>query len=130
MKPEEQRIAIAKAHLGYEDFDWLVWCDEEKAPYWEGRKLHGASGDNEWEQVLDYLNDINAMREAENKLSKDHRKQLVYVLLRVVIADLDRYTPEIDKFRVLYFATAAQRAEAFIRTIGKWNSDKINKTLE
>jgi hypothetical protein len=133
MKPEEQRIAIAEA-CGYK---WVenvrvrsnsqsgAWCS---ADGWYNPKTKEISDD--MCDLPNYLNDLNAMREAENKLSKDHRKQLVYVLLRVVIADLDRYTPEIDKFRVLYFATAAQRAEAFIRTIGKWNSDKINKTLE
>jgi hypothetical protein len=118
MKPEEQRITIAKAHLGYEDFDWLVWCDEEKVPYWEGRKLHGASGDNEWEQVLDYLNDINAMREAEKTLTaiqcNDYDTYIVHFLRNSEIY------PPANRFK--FHATAAQRAEAFIRTIGKWNS--------
>jgi len=113
MKPEEQRIAIAKA-CGWYDIGEPTWNGQVLGRHWERGPL---------ENIPDYLNDLNAIREAENKLSKDHRKQLVYVLLRVVIADLDKYTPEIDKFRVLYFATAAQRAEAFIRVIGKCNSD-------
>jgi hypothetical protein len=122
MKPEEQRIAIAKAHLGYEDFDWLVWWDEETIPFWTGRKLHGASGDNEWEPVLDYLNDLNAMHEAEKTLKNlDLYRKFLYL---IVLEDLLNTSNEPA------WATAAQRAEAFIRTIGKWNSDKINKTLE
>jgi hypothetical protein len=112
MKPEEQRITIAKAHLGCEDFDWLVWCDEEKVPYWEGRKLHGASGDNEWEPVLDYLNDLNAMHEAEKVLTRNQH-ETYYKHLNY---NHNRRAP-------IWHTTAAQRAEAFIRTIGKWNSD-------
>jgi hypothetical protein len=114
MKPEEQRIAIAEA-CGWTQCQWNGAYNTLKGVPPIRPSL--------FQDIPDYLNDLNAIREAENKLSKDHRKQLVYVLLRVVIADLDKNTPEIDKFRVLYFATAAQRAEAFIRVIGKWNSD-------
>lgn len=73
--------------------------------------------------VPDYLNDLNAMHEAEKVLTRDKRTQLVNVLLCVVIKDLDRNTPMLDKLRVLYYATAAQRAEAFLRTLNLWTND-------
>jgi hypothetical protein len=114
MKPEEQRIAIAEA------CGWTPIGRPEQYDPPIGFPAGALTVAGNQQLLPDYLNDINAMREAENKLSKDHRKQLVYVLLRVVIADLDRYTPEIDKFRVIYFATAAQRAEAFLRTLNLW----------
>ena len=53
----------------------------------------------------DYLNDLNAMHEAEKTLNYDQ---------------LDNYYFEMAKRMVRpYHATAAQRAEAFLHTIGK-----------
>jgi hypothetical protein len=57
-------------------------------------------------ELPDYCNDLNAMHEAEKVLSYDQ---------------FDDYYIELAKRMVRPFhATAAQRAEAFIRTIGKW----------
>ena len=56
-----------------------------------------------------YLNDLNAMHEAEKVLSDQQA---------------DAYTTtlclEVQPEPKLYHATAAQRAEAFLRTLGKW----------
>ena len=110
MKTNSQRIAIARAHLGYDDFDWLLWCDEEIVPVWEGRKLHGSNiAESKWHQVLDYLNDLNAMHEAEERLSREQWDTCMIFLGEIVREEKGRC-----------HATAAQRAEAFLRTIGKW----------
>lgn len=70
----------------------------------------------------DYANDLNAMHEAENRLCKlefgwrtyaDALEDVVGVNGSWAIMD------EADKRLVLH-ATARQRAEAFLRTIGKW----------
>ena len=139
MSPEEQRITIAEAAgwtwVTHEDWlgTWVPHDDWLGAKGW-GWELKGASLHTcdyyRCEKELaasclpDYLNDLNAMREAEKVLTKDKRTQLVNVLLRVVIKDLDRNTPILDKLRVLYYASAAQRAEAFLKIIHKWTTNE------
>jgi hypothetical protein len=86
MKPEQQRIAIAKAH-GYTRNDGTF---------------------------LDYPNDLNAMHEAENSLSSIEQCQFAEKLFRVMVGEHG-----VSDFMKIH-ATAAQRAEAFLRTIGKW----------
>lgn len=92
MTPEQQRIAIAEA------------CGWMPAP--RGRwKL-----DKRVERFRpDYLNDLNAMHEAEKTLSGEsgYHESGGYGLYLVAL--------EHD-----VSATAAQRAEAFLRTTGKW----------
>ena len=54
----------------------------------------------------DYAHDLNAMHEAENVLTDD---------------DWDLYCTELGhSLRWCAHATARQRAEAFLRTVGKW----------
>ena len=59
----------------------------------------------------DYCNDLNAMHEAERGFSNnskwDYLIHLHHVMKTVTTAEL-------------IFATAKQRAEAFLKTIGKW----------
>lgn len=57
-----------------------------------------------------YLGDLNAMHEAEKTLSIDQRGKYAHLLL---------VTSEWS-----IAATAAQRAEAFLRVIGKWRDDQ------
>ena len=89
MNPEQQRIAIAEA------CGWL--------------KVHGHSVAG----IPDYLNDLNAMHDAEKVLILDCVWATYLGELSVVVAE-----------KSLVHATAAQRAEAFLRTIGKWKESK------
>lgn len=57
--------------------------------------------------VQDYRNDLNAMHEAEKRLGDIQRGQYE-----------DELTMRTDN---AIYATADQRAEAFLRTIGKWD---------
>ena len=52
-----------------------------------------------------YLNDLNAMHEAERVLSHVQRKQ---------------YEAYLNEYEMGVFSYAYERAEAFLRTIGKW----------
>ena len=64
--------------------------------------------DPHWKCAKNYCNDLNAMHEAE--------KMLDFNQLR------DMEDSVSFRFAVLPFhATAAQRAEAFLRTLGKWD---------
>ena len=63
------------------------------------------------EPAPDYLNDLNAMHEAEKVLTPQQKERYCTELL---------YTHS----AMLVFSTAAQRAEAFLRTIGRWEDGK------
>ena len=98
MKPHRQRIAIAKAC----GFKWSEYSDE--------------LGQLVAEFTPDYLNDLNAMHEAE-KVLRDDREAAFRGWLWLAHGQ-----PEMRC--AIVHATAAQRAEAFLRTIGKWEDDK------
>lgn len=87
MTPEAQRMAIAEA------------C----AP------MKGA-------ETPDYLNDLNAMHEAEKTLAPIKIRRYVGELWFTMCEDNVAGQMEIGTIH----ATARQRAEAFLRTIGKW----------
>jgi hypothetical protein len=119
MKPEKQRIAIAEA-CGWKP--GKCPCGEELCNAWKT-----PAGDN-WEYVPDYLNDLNDMHEAEKTLNDEQRAKFVMTLHFSTDGDLTA-SLENPRDRALYVfpvlhATAAQRAEAFLRTVGKWEGDK------
>ena len=101
MKPEAQRIAIAEA---------CGWTPSKVDHCW-----NNPSRMETREELPDYMNDLNAMNEAEkvlenyNSISGD--------------SEYGRYITALQKVTAWYrvpCATAAQRAEAFLRTLGKW----------
>lgn len=102
MKPEEQRIAIAKA-CGWHNF---IINDE----YGNDRALKPEQAfkmNCRFYDLPDYLNDLNAMHEAEKILS--YEQNWNYCLsLRVLTSDNE------------HRATATQRAEAFLKTLNLW----------
>lgn len=104
MTPKQQQIAIAEA---------CGWVHHNMRPSEMERHQ------KKWRYVSDlpdYLNDLNAMHEAEKagvKLfkSKSEREEYWNDLEQWLDALTDGNAP---------FATAAHRAEAFLRTIGLW----------
>jgi len=107
MKLKEQRIAIAEA---------CGWRFAETGPqgkWWappKGEKFVATL----YERLPDYLNDLNAMHEAEKHLRslypRDEFHEFGYQLEEIMTRDEER----------VWHATAPQRAEAFLRTLGKW----------
>jgi len=67
--------------------------------------------DEHWMIEKDYCNDLNAMHQAEWSLTDDQ---------------LWRMAREIERNDEQWYfrATARQRAEAFLRTLGKWEEAK------
>ena len=67
-----------------------------------------------------YFDDLNAMHKAEQSLKFSERmeyaKQLAFVMTPEVMRDTVRVSE-------IYRASAEQRAEAFLRTIGKWEEE-------
>ena len=119
MTPEAQRIAIAET-CGWK---WeILWTGE----------LHGKpiGEQGPLREVPDYLNDLNAMHKPEKFiLSTDLYIQYVNYLFRSVGLNRTYYmgaTPEVfpaDRQFAVFHAGASQRAEAFLRTIGKWEAE-------
>jgi hypothetical protein len=69
--------------------------------------------DPHWKCAKDYCNDLNAMHEAEKVLTDDQR-DIFYP--RWLGGFMSRTGP--------IYATARQRAQAFLRTMGKWEEAK------
>lgn len=109
MNKEKQRIAIALAHTGTR-YQWL-----------EAEELFFRVNANDsltQETPKDYLNDLNAMHEAEKVLTDEQLADMAETL------GVDADDAPADSWRLLLRATAAQRAEAFLKTIFKWEQSK------
>ena len=107
MKPEQQRIAIAEACGFINVRMWSESCIASMGVSDEG-KYWGSLG------VPDYLNDLNAMHEAEKIFDDALYCRYINELCDVTIKGNNS----------MYMATAAQRAEAFLRTINKWTTNQ------
>jgi len=130
MNKERQRIAIAEA-CGWD-------CDPVEARQWGSRgqwckapagfrytyphKEGGLLSKNSF--LPDYLNDLNAMHEAESTLANT-TQQAIYddKMFRVVH---EQTKPNgVSTFDKIH-STAAQRAEAFLKTLDLWEgNDKL-----
>ena len=138
MKPEQQRITIAEA-CGW-TFEKKPRCNMlSKRPAWHiispegkincgieiwhetryGKESNYAPFEGELVNYLnesgvpDYLNDLNAMHEAEKMLEADDNHAYGCYCI-----DLQ------EEYGNTVHLTAAQRAEAFLRTIGKWTTNQ------
>lgn len=113
MNPKQQRTAIAKA-CGWKFDAFNSKGDAKLALNWttlEGKLKN---------ECPDYLNDLNAMHEAENHIPAADMDGYYDYLAE---AAGYKYSGGDDRNTHLFYcvsATAAQRAEAFLRTIGKW----------
>ena len=119
INPKHCKISLHK--LGFIDIDMTnEEINKDIAEYcgWK-YEFNGNDEDPEWYWIPpnnpdgngtppDYCNDLNAMHEAEN------------VLTTVQTTTMSQYLHR--RLGMLWgFATASQRAEAFVRTIGKWD---------
>ena len=107
MTPTEQNIAIAEA-CGLTNVKPVV---VQNVAHQGDDRTVGISSDSGW--IPDYLSDLNAMHEAEKTLTKEQRRKYVRTLFQTTNTDWDSHC-----------ATAAQRAEAFLRTLGKWKANQ------
>jgi hypothetical protein len=67
--------------------------------------------------IPDYCNDLNAMHEAEKGLPENRKTLFAFMLAQVL--DTSPTLDLNDQFLNIH-ATAIQRAEAFLKTLGKW----------
>jgi hypothetical protein len=102
MNTEQQRIAIAEA---------CGWTECRLIKSYDGKQVPYGVAPNEspiLKETPDYPNDLNAMHEAEEKLKLDQHRD---------------YHDHLQKFcRYPEFCNAAQRAEAFLKTLDLWEN--------
>lgn len=113
MNPIEQQLEIAKACGWREAFP-------SSGPAHPGTRKGGIMLPYNWINEVDgrrvqdlpnYLHDLNAMHEAEKSLTPEQFYRYYWKLIKLVGGQTDLHPIS---------ATAAQRAEAFLRTISKW----------
>jgi len=104
MTNEEIDIAIAEA-CGWKHYHEDLWVDPDFSGDPDG------FSELQCGDLPDYLNDLNAMHEAEKVIKKDSNLWKTYesFLARIVSGDCG-----------MFHITANQRAEAFLKTLGKW----------
>ena len=73
-------------------------------------------------KMPDYCNDLNAMHEAEKMLTHEQQVQFSVELWKLTTSHVPSSRAAWIDFTIAH-ATAAQRAEAFLRTIGKWEEE-------
>ena len=120
MNKEKQLIAIAEA------CGW-TWIEEDYTYYgftcvipMKRKRWTPPNGGKPTLDIPDYLTNLNAMHEAEKMLT-EHQWDEYERVLRLVCDGCSCFE---GAGKELLHATAAQRAEAFLRTIGEWENDK------
>ena len=126
MTKEQINIAIAEA----QGWKFIPPLDKTFSPNcWEHENFPTV-----WEVYpCDYCNDLNAMHEVIKTLDTKQQIQYADVLCRQTGKELLDYTgcyypgenPIIDMeiIFLVHNSTALQRAEAYLRTIGKWKDE-------
>ena len=100
MTDEQINTAIAEA---------CGWRKEDGVYMWTANGI-----DCTYFELWDWANDLNAMHEAEEMLSKAQWEDFVQHLA-------NEWINVSDAWKDVCHATSRQRAEAFLRTLGKWN---------
>ena len=131
MTPEKQRIAIAEA-CGYKIIDSPTAEGFVRLQKPDGNPVCSVGQESRnniwpaaiaWNWIPDYLNDLNAMHEAVvTKWETDPYFGTSFAIeLTEVVTGLT-YSAQIaaECLEYMITATAAQRAEAFLKTLGLW----------
>jgi len=123
MNPNKQRISIAEA-CGWVFMDGGNFSGID---YKSVKPPHGLTCTMSHSAAIlstpDYLNDLNAMHEAEKAKEMAFDSDYAYWLAHVAVRDRGLNEDKLDVgdgYQIALTSTAAQRAEAFLRTIGKW----------
>jgi hypothetical protein len=105
MTNQQINIAIAKAGGWQYEFN-----EDHEDPKWYWIPPNDPDGDGE---PPDYCNDLNSMHEAEKTLTKEQVR---------VYSDFLADSPHESCWAscTIWHQTSRQRAEAFLKTLGKW----------
>jgi hypothetical protein len=118
MTPEQQRIAIAEA------CGWTLDTKFDNCSTWVNPRGTYVGAD----LPPDYLNDLNAMHEAEKVLTDDQKRAFAMQWLPCVLIINGRYSrSQIEEFKFVN-ATAPQRAEAFLKTLNLYTPCTVHSS--
>lgn len=106
MSEEQINVAIAEA-CGWTDISQYT----QAVDGWYGYEPENGPHS----QIPNFCNDLNAMHEAEKMLGEVHS---------IKSCEYDDWLQSTIEHDQKWRATARQRAEAFLRTIGKWEETK------
>ena len=110
MTPDDQNMAIAKA-CGYKDLAVRMVGDPMCCGFWA--LCSGRVGEGGVATPM-YTEDLNAMHKAEKMLTGEQQEKYLGLLYHGFMSSrVQQYWPALH-------ATAAQRAEAFLKTLGLW----------
>lgn len=129
MTPEKQRIKIAEAcgwkgpHHPDNVKSMDGWWSQTRGTWWinpQGQRVMISD-------VPNYLNDLNAMHEAESVCigtihAKKHGQMLQEVTGWHCVGIVPDHARDLTHLSKLSRATAAQRAESFLKTLNLWES--------
>jgi hypothetical protein len=122
MSPEAQRIAIAEA-CGWRvenrddgQIKWSVLISPDKRPV---DSTSGSATLANFGCLPDYLNDLNAIHSAELVLDWDEQTSTQLFNYRCALTKVCGNDRDL-----IPFASAWQRAEALLKTLGKWDDSK------
>ena len=125
MTPEQQRIAIAEAYGWVAETVMVsVWVctkyDGSGEYQYQSQTLYARDGQYlRLENLPRYTTDLNASHEMEKGLTiHEYAAYEIELCKSVDATGLDS-----DIWHYVLCATAAQRAEAFLRALGKWKQD-------
>jgi hypothetical protein len=119
--------AFDEAAKTLRDEGWRVIkesCSDRIGPFLGG---YSPTDKKNWVPIPNYHGDLNAMHEAIGGLGAILGDRYLKRLTEVCDRDFDEEYPYLDgpTFTVyINNTTAAQRAEAFLRTIGQWEDEK------
>jgi hypothetical protein len=115
MTNEQQRIAIAEA-CGWNCLGMVTLVGVGTPYLWQhldGRTIMH-------DHLPDYPNDLNAMHESVEGLSERQKQQYEVYLEEIVCGNVCQAQWPMGRLAKVSNATAAQRAEAFLRTLNLW----------
>lgn len=115
MSPEKQQIAIAKLCGWIFNYIGNCWSGDLYSVKPPGRLKQTYTREAAIKTLPDYLNDLNVMHEVEKTLGA---RSATYANVLEEVCRRDRGDLVSDGQK--WHATAAQRAEAFLRTFDKW----------
>lgn len=120
MTPEQQRIALA---------EWAGWKRPDHPDVMKVKE--GWTKPEAWwmcpqgvlrfkHDIPDYLNDLNAVHELEEKLTFEQAEQFEDELCHIVVKCNEQQKKQAPWRFAVAHATAAQRCEALLKTLNLW----------
>ena len=109
MTPEEINMTIVE-HCGWT----MIRPNHNNGPLW------GKNPDGRLFAIPNYHGDLNATHEAVRVLTDEQREAFGVHLRRIWMRDYNARCGYFPRHDDSCNATAPQRAEAFLRTVGKW----------